>query len=70
MPVGCCLRRLARADVRVGTGDILNIKLLSELLGKSLGDEPRNKVARSARRERYDHAHWPRRIGLRSYNPR
>src|SRR5262249_17423602 len=62
MSVGCCLRRLARADVCVGTGDILNIELLSELLGESLGGEPRKNVGRAAGREGYDHTHRPRRI--------
>ena len=62
MPVGQCLRRLAGADVRVGTGDILNIELLSELLGESLGNGPRKNVGRSAWRERHDHAHRPGRI--------
>jgi hypothetical protein len=61
---------LARADVRVATDDILNIELLSELLGESLGGEPRKNVTRSAGRERYDHTHGPRRICLRPRDPR
>src|SRR6266849_3663643 len=70
MAIGRRLRRLASTDVARGTGDVVDIELLSETFAQFLGDEPREHVGRAAGRKWDDHAHRPRRISLRPGNPR
>jgi hypothetical protein len=67
--VGRRLRYLAGSDIAGGTGDVLYIDLLAELLGQLLRHEPREGIGHSTGRKRNDRPHWPRRIGLRPCNP-
>src|SRR5262249_3019209 len=68
--VGSGPRRLARADVAGGTGDILNIELLSEMLGEFLSGDPREDISAAAGSEWHNHTHRPRWISLRPYSAR
>jgi len=56
---------LTHAEIAAGAADILDIELPSERLGQFLRGEARENVGRTARRVRNDHAHRPRRVGLR-----
>ena len=55
----------AHTKVAASAPMVLDIELLAEALRKSLCDQSREHVSRSARREWHDHAHRPRWISLR-----
>src|SRR5580704_1380552 len=65
MPVGAGLGGLAGADIAARTRHVLDIELLPELLRQLLRDEAGRDIGWTAGRERDDHPHRPRRIGLR-----
>src|SRR2546430_16291141 len=64
IPVGCCLSCPARADRTTPAGGVLDVELLSQLLGQPLRDQARDNIHLPTGRERNDHPHRPRRIGL------
>src|SRR6266699_2639308 len=68
--VGRCLCPLTHTDVAASTANVFDIELFSETLGQLLCDEASEYVGRTAGRERNDHTHRPRRIGLRARDPR
>jgi hypothetical protein len=53
------------ADGTSAAGPVLDDELLAEMLRQPLRHQTRNDVARAGWRERHNHAHRPRRIGLR-----
>ena len=57
-----CFRRLARADIAAGAANILNIELLTELIGQSLRDQACREVIGAARSEGNDHSHRSGRV--------
>jgi len=61
---------LARANVAGGTSYILDIELLPEMFAKFLSGDPREDIGAAAGSEWHNHAHRPRRVGLRSCNAR
>src|SRR5262245_9400237 len=63
--VGCGPRRLAHANIAAGPSDVLDIELLPERFAEFLSGNPREDIGASAGREWHNHAHRPRRIGLR-----
>ena len=65
MPVGRGARGLAGTDVGARARDVLDVELLSEMFRQFLCKEAGGRIGRTAGTERYDHAHRPRRIGLR-----
>src|SRR5262245_4566594 len=58
-------RRLRGAHIAGRAGDILDIKLLAEVIGELLRGEPRENVGRAAGLERDDDTHRPARPALR-----
>ena len=56
------------ADVAGGARPVLDDELLADPLGEPLTQEAHGGVGTAARLERYDQAHWPRRIDLRPRN--
>src|SRR5262249_37297165 len=62
MPVGRRPRGLRSGNVAATAGDVLHIELLSELLRELLRGDPSEDVRWTARNERHDDAHWPRRV--------
>src|SRR5262249_56168254 len=53
------------ADIGAGPRPVLDHELLAEPLGEPLTHHARDEVGVAGRRERHDHPHRPRRIGLR-----
>src|SRR5262249_10963663 len=56
---------VTHADIAASANLVLDVELLSEVLGEFLHQQTREYVGRTGRRERYDDAHRVRRIGLR-----
>src|SRR5262249_3303587 len=63
--VGRRLCRSAHTDIAVSPAYVLDVELLAKMLGQLLCDESAEKIGRTAWRIRHDHAHRPRRIGVR-----
>jgi hypothetical protein len=63
--IACCLRDAAGANRAAPAAHVLDDKLLAEMLRELLRDEAANGIVLPAGRERNDHAHRPRRVGLR-----
>src|SRR6266853_766196 len=63
--VGCSLCPLAHADIAAGASNVFDIELLGEMLRHFLCGKPREYIDRPPGRVWDDHAHRPRRIGLR-----
>src|SRR5262249_50055520 len=61
--------RLCGPKIAAGASDVFDEELLAQLLGQFLGREPREDVGGAARRERDDHPHRPRWIGLGPSDP-
>ncbi len=57
-------RRGAHADIAAGAREGFHVELLFEILRKFLRHQARRGVRLSARADRHDHAHRPRRISL------
>src|SRR5262245_17420536 len=60
-----CPGPLTHADIPAGAAYVVDVELLSEMLGQLLCDEASEHVGRTARRVRNDHSHCSRGIGLR-----
>src|SRR5215813_13855620 len=60
------LGRATRTNVAAGTGDILDEKLLSQPVGKSLRQKTAKHIGGAGWREWNNDAHWPGGVGLRS----
>src|SRR5262249_43468069 len=57
-------------DIAAAPRPVFHNKLLAEALRQPLSHQARDDVGRAARRERHDHSHQPRRIGLRPRDTR
>jgi len=66
--VGRGARDPADADRAAGAGDVLHNDRLTEEAAHALGHDTPNRIGRAAGRERHDHHHRTRRIGLRCGN--
>ena len=60
----------SHSDVAAGANPIFYNYLLAKFLRKELPDDSSNCVIRTSRRKRYDPVNRPRRIGLRTPDPR
>src|SRR5262249_40024568 len=56
---------VTHADIAASANLVLDVELLSEVLGEFLRQQTGEYVGRTGRRERHDDAHRVRRIGLR-----
>src|SRR5262249_29739483 len=61
--VGRCFGCAAYSNIAARAGDVLNVKLLSKMLGQPLSHETAESVGRPARCKRNNDAHRPRGIG-------
>jgi hypothetical protein len=68
--VRCCLCGSPHGNIAAGADDILDVELLSQMLGQLLCDQASDRIECAARREGNDHPDRTGRIGLRHRNLR